>query len=414
MNKILNFNYESSLTDLCEINSSFDKGILRICYTGENRNFTFISKEAIERNIKTIYNCPIVCNYNREDGTIGGHDIDISLVENEDGAEFEIVNLTQPIGVIPESAKVWFENYEETDGTIHEYLYAEVLLWKRQEAYKKIKKDGITKHSMEITVKDGRIVDGMLHIENFEFTAFALIGIEPCFESSALEMFSSNIFRDEYLIMMNEVKNTFLANTSDENIEENDKEGGRKILENMFKEDIEEIKEEEELEEKEDITEDIVLEDEVITEDDETSEESDEEKKESDFTDSESEIEVLKQQLLEAQEAITKLEEEIKELKEYKENTEIAIAEEAREEILDEFIDLNDKDEFIALRNNASKLDLEALREKCFAIRGKYAYSNIGKASHDGRTPKLPIDFGISKSEKELPYNGIVEKYANR
>ena len=31
--EILNLTYASSLTDLCEINSSFDSGILRIAYT---------------------------------------------------------------------------------------------------------------------------------------------------------------------------------------------------------------------------------------------------------------------------------------------------------------------------------------------------------------------------------------------
>lgn len=36
--EILNLTYASSLTDLCEINSSFDSGILRIAYTGDNRN----------------------------------------------------------------------------------------------------------------------------------------------------------------------------------------------------------------------------------------------------------------------------------------------------------------------------------------------------------------------------------------
>lgn len=33
--EILNLTYASSLTDLCEINSSFDSGILRIAYTGD-------------------------------------------------------------------------------------------------------------------------------------------------------------------------------------------------------------------------------------------------------------------------------------------------------------------------------------------------------------------------------------------
>ena len=42
--EILNLTYASSLTDLCEINSSFDSGILRIAYTGDNRNGSSIPK----------------------------------------------------------------------------------------------------------------------------------------------------------------------------------------------------------------------------------------------------------------------------------------------------------------------------------------------------------------------------------
>lgn len=234
MNKVANITFESTLTNLCEINSSFDTGVLRICYTGDNRNKSSISKEAIEKSIKTIYNCPIVCNYDRESDTFGGHDIDI--VRSDDGS-LKIVNLTQPVGVIPESAKTWFSDYEEEDGTIREYLYAEVLLWKRQEAYRKIKQDGITAHSMEITVKQGESIDGIYHIGEFEFTAFALIGVEPCFESSALEMeFSKADFKKQMSEMMQDLKTSF--NLVEARLDENDNkeiinsaEGGKKVLE---------------------------------------------------------------------------------------------------------------------------------------------------------------------------------------
>lgn len=204
MEKVLNMTYESSITKLTEVNSSFDAGVLRICYTGDNRNGSSISKDAIKRSLPTIYNCPIVCNYDRESDTLGGHDMEV--VRDKDG-RLEIVNMTQPVGVIPESAEVWFEEYEEKDGTKKEYLYAEALIWKRQEAYKKIKDDGITAHSMEINVKDGETrEDGFFEIKNFEFTAFALIGVEPCFESSSLTMFSKQEFKDEFTKMMQDLK----------------------------------------------------------------------------------------------------------------------------------------------------------------------------------------------------------------
>lgn len=237
MDKVLSMTYASSLTNLCEVNSSFDTGVLRICYTGENRNKSYLSKETIERNIPTIYNCPIVCNYDRETDTFGGHDMEV--VRDSDGS-LQIINATTPVGVIPESAKVWFENYEEEDGTVHEYLYAEVLLWKRQEAYKKIKNDGITAHSMEIKVKSGESSDGVYRVEDFEFNAFTLIGVTPCFESSALEVFSQNNFKQQMTEMMQDLKETFaMVNSSkqDDNTHPQNylMEGGKKVLEDKMK-----------------------------------------------------------------------------------------------------------------------------------------------------------------------------------
>ena len=215
MEKVLKMTYESSLTNLCEINPSFDTGVLRVAYTGENRNKSNISKEAFERSIKTMFNCPIVCNYDRESDTLGGHDMEI--VRDGASGELRLINVTTPVGCIPESAKYWWDTVEEDDGTEHEYLYVEALLWKRQEAYRKIKRDGVTAHSMEITVKDGEMIDGVFHIYDFDFTAFALIGVTPCFESSALEVFSENDFRKQYSEMMKDLKESFaLVNTSRE------------------------------------------------------------------------------------------------------------------------------------------------------------------------------------------------------
>ena len=233
MEKVMNMTYASSLTELCELNSSFDAGVLRIAYAGENRNKSFISKEAFERNIKTMYNCPIVCNYDRETDTLGGHDVEI--VRDANGA-LCMINATTPVGCVPESAKYWWDTVEEEDGTTHEYLYADVLLWKRQEAYRKIKQDGITAHSMEITVKDGEVIDGIYHINDFEFTAFTLIGVEPCFESSALQVFDKKELKQQIFEMMQELKESL--QTVDPSKEDDNThpqifstEGGEKVLE---------------------------------------------------------------------------------------------------------------------------------------------------------------------------------------
>lgn len=230
MKKVMSLTYASSLSDMCEVNSSFDTGVLKICYTGQNRNGSDISKAAIKRSLNTLYNCPVVCNYDRETDTLGGHDMEV--VQSDDG--LRLVNMTQPVGVIPESAKVWFDECEEEDGTVHEYLFSEVLLWKRQEAYKKLKKDGITAHSMELNVKDGESVDGIYHIKDFEFTAFCLIGVEPCFEGSALELFSMNSFKEQFSQMMQELKENYESVNAADAVDDKSQiltEGGEEVLE---------------------------------------------------------------------------------------------------------------------------------------------------------------------------------------
>ena len=124
MERKLNITYESSLTNIVSVNPSFDLGVLKVAYTGLNRNNSFISEETFEKCIKTIYNCPVVCNYNRETDSIGSHDIEIVKDGNN---SYKIINITQPVGVVPESAKYWWEDIVD-NGVSHRYLCVEVLL----------------------------------------------------------------------------------------------------------------------------------------------------------------------------------------------------------------------------------------------------------------------------------------------
>lgn len=222
--------FSSGIRNLVERNSSFDSGVLRVAYTGKNRNNSFISKETFERCMPSIYNCPIVCNYDRESDTIGSHDME--LVSDDNG--MRIVNITQPVGVIPESAKYWWEEIEDDYG-LHEYLCVDALIWKRQEAYRKIKDDGITDESMEITVKEGGMVDGVYVIDRFEFTAFCLLGTaKPCYESASLEMFSCDDFKQQLAMMMREFKDSFTTAQPSQEVgirPQNYSEGGEEVLE---------------------------------------------------------------------------------------------------------------------------------------------------------------------------------------
>ena len=242
-NKVLRLTYASALSDLKEANSSFDSGILQIAYAGVNRNGTSISREAFEKAIPSMYNCPVVCNYDRETDTLGGHDVE---VVRDDEGELKLINMTTPVGVIPESAKYEWRSVTEEDGSEHEYLCVEALLWKRQEAYEHIKESGVTSQSMEITVLDGEQNDGIYDIKDFEFTAFALIGVEPCFESASIKFSFESLgeFKEEIAQMMTDLKQASFAvdeqnDPSSEGSQENFNdttlrtEGGEKALDEI-------------------------------------------------------------------------------------------------------------------------------------------------------------------------------------
>jgi len=245
--------YSSSLTDIRELNSSFDVGTLQICYPGSNRNKTYISKHALEKAIPSMFNCPVVCNYHRSDGALGSHDMEV-ITDYDDS--LRVVNITQPVGVIPESARVFFKEVTEEDGVTHEYLCADVYLWKRQEAYKVIKEKGITGQSMEINVLENDYADGVCIIDKLEFTAFCLLddSVEPCFESASLQMYALNgdEFREQYKEMLSEFKEAFtLATTPESGVDhittEISEEGGSCQMVDETKEvfnDTEEVKDE--------------------------------------------------------------------------------------------------------------------------------------------------------------------------
>lgn len=225
MDQIAQLQYPSSIEKITECNESFDSGVIRICYPGKNNNGSNISREAIEEAIPSIYNCPIVCNYDAYEDSIGGHDIDFIVTENG----MRKINLTDAIGVIPAGANYYWETVD--DGTEeHEYFCVEAILWKRSAAYSKIRRDGIVSQSMEITIKEGRTVDGYYCIDRFIFTAFCLLGedVKPCFESASLEVFSLNTYKTQFARMMDDFEASFLQVTpsQEDDIENQTMKGG--------------------------------------------------------------------------------------------------------------------------------------------------------------------------------------------
>lgn len=202
------FWYPASISKITSVNDSFDSCMLRVCYAGQNRNKTIISKDAIERAIPTMAYCPLVANYDVSSNQIGGHDVD--FVQNDEG-ELKMVNLTDAIGVVPENPQWYWESVTEQDGTVRDYLSTPAILWKRTPVYEKLERDGVSGQSMEINILEGKMVDGLFQIDAFEFTAFCLLGegVEPCFESAQVGLFSMDTLSSRLGEMMQEFRKTF-------------------------------------------------------------------------------------------------------------------------------------------------------------------------------------------------------------
>lgn len=216
MSKKIKLNYSMDFYDYGEyINPSFAKAKCAIAYVGDNRNKSSISKDTFDKAIPSLKNVPIVGNYDAKKNKFGSHDVEIK--KDKDG-NLMFINLTVPFGVVPESAKQWYET-KEVNGVEKEYLCTDVILWKRQYGYDHLKEVDSVSQSMEIDIHDYSVRDdGYIDINDFNFEALCMLeSAEPCYENAQVALFSDdkNIkvdtssfdkFKLAYSQMINELK----------------------------------------------------------------------------------------------------------------------------------------------------------------------------------------------------------------
>ena len=202
---------DASLSDVKDLNASFAAGKLRVMYTGNNQNGSSFSQEVVERALPSLANIPIVAHYDTDANEIGSHDVE--LVQDNGGLRFR--NLTEPCGVVPESAEATFSQESDPNGVMRNYLVIEpVILWKRQEVYRHIVNDldGKVDHSMEVSVTAFHKDEGsdIITVDSFQFEALCLLeSARPCFEGSELEVFSTGEFKQKMEELMAELRETF-------------------------------------------------------------------------------------------------------------------------------------------------------------------------------------------------------------
>lgn len=237
--KKMKLNFDMNLSDFVDLNKSFTKAKCCIAYVGKNRNRSNISKESFINALPSLNNVPIVGRYDREKDQFGEHDIE--LIKDENGG-YEIINATIPYGVVPESANKWFD-FCTIDGVERECVFTDVILWKRQYGYERIKEVGALSQSMEIDIEDYSILDdGFVDIKKFSFEALCMLeSAEPCFENAQVSLYTKGdpieSFKLQFSEMLKEMKELGGSILKDKEIKDSFSEEMTDALDENFKED---------------------------------------------------------------------------------------------------------------------------------------------------------------------------------
>ena len=247
----MSIKYESRDFDIMYKNPLFSEAKVYVMYHGENRNNTHISRENVDKALNSIYNIPIVGEFveseeDMEENNFGSHGGKVVIDDN--GIKY--IHTTRPVGVVPESARVYWEVVKDEKDREREYLVVDgALVWNRYETEVNTLKSANFGQSMEIEVMDGQFDDekGIFHINEFAFSAFCILGIdgrkngkvEPAFEDSKIITYSKEDIVTEFKEMKNELKE-YYASYSEQ------KEDSKVELEKdkKFEEELEQEKEE--------------------------------------------------------------------------------------------------------------------------------------------------------------------------
>ena len=179
-----------------DINPLMSKCEIKVLYSGENRNHSFITKDVATEMSKTLRGAPIVGYYKEENQDFRDHGDQIII--DEKGIQFKC--LTKPYGFVSPDAEVWFQKFEDTDDfgnkIVREYLMTTGFLWTGQFEEAKLAIEQGRPHSMEL---DKDTLDGywsenvntkmeLFIVNDAIFSKLCILGddVEPCFEGSSV------------------------------------------------------------------------------------------------------------------------------------------------------------------------------------------------------------------------------------
>ena len=179
-----------------DINPLMSRAEIKVLYVGENRNRTYISKETATEMAKTLRGAPIVGYWKEEKQDFRDHGREVII--DDEGIKFNCK--TVPYGFVSPDAKVWFQEFEDTNDfgetILREYLMTTGYLWTGQfeECKSAIESDG-KPQSMELDEdtlqgrweRNNRGMDFFI-INDAIFSKLCILGddVEPCFEGASV------------------------------------------------------------------------------------------------------------------------------------------------------------------------------------------------------------------------------------
>lgn len=399
------------INDYNTADTRFTKVKIWLCHIGENFNFSYFTKETLERAIPTLANTPILGHIedNSKDET--------DYSDHRRDSSFKYVG--QAFGVIGESNNAKFEYRLCDDGIEREYLTVEGLLWNKwHEPIDIMNRDIIKNQSMEIHEDaTGYMNDeGIFVFEDFRFFGACVLGLdyEPAMASSTIELVSEEAIQytvEDYKKEMAKIKEEIDGKLDEFNrhFSINEGSGSENMSKEIKDEDVtkEEVVDEVKVEttKKEEVTTKIV-EDEFADKEDEKDEPKKEDEDDKKSDDSE-EVKRLKEEN-------AKLKEEIKELKAKLSSYTKAERLNNEKELFAKFTELEGIQEFEALKANASEFKSLSDLEKEIALvfvnnKKNLSFTKAVDASNDNS-----IKFDNVEEDNNDGYGGLLNRYLKK
>ena len=419
--------FKAKIKPLEKINDEFT---LCKCYVqgvGKNRNFSYMSKENIQRCLPTLSYAPVVghlIDKLDEDGNptgekyMGGHDYYID-------DDWNLKSACVPYGVV-KADSFDFETVKEYEDEIEtEYLTAEVVLWtgRYPELMEAIYSDDFYfNESMEISVSEYRPYEedsNYTELTDFTYSALCLLGkaddktspehTEPCFVESKVIPVQYSLEREEFSKVMGELKNELAFYFNKDKIDGKEDE----VVENKKKEEVIETVEEVNEESTEEVVENTTEEtpDAEVNEDTNTESENEEVQEDETVVEASveetveetvemSELDSLKAEYEEYKNSHSHTNEEFDELQKYHDDAEFEKIHAERETMLsdEKYSVLAENEAFAELKKNMDNYSLADLEKEAKVIFADYV-SSVGTFSMNDSNKKSTskIRFSMKK-----------------